>query len=355
MNRLEREDVDGTLPVFRRKVVTLSPEAMVRTSFLDPEAGMPLVIQPDVEDVDLRLWLRGNADFIQRKLLVHGAILFRDFALDSVKKLEQVVNSVSPELMRYSEPSTPRTEVSANIYTSTEYPSDQYIPLHNEMSYSSNWPVKLYFYCAQPAPQGGATPIADSRKVFNRIDPKVRERFIEKKLMYVRNYSDGPGLTWQSVFQTDSRKVVEDYCGKDRISCEWREGNRLRTRHIRHSIARHPITGEVVWFNQAHVHHITGLEPSIREALLSMFSAEDYPLDINTCYGDGSPIETQALDAIREAYHRETVSFPWQKGDLLMLDNMLAAHGRESFIGPRKIIVAMAEPFGSNEGNNLIL
>lgn len=355
MNRLEREDSDGTLPVFRRKVVTLSQEAMVRTSFLDSGAGMPLVVQPGVEDVDLRLWIISNAGFVQRKLLDHGAILFRDFALDSIKNLERVVTSVSPELMRYNEPSTPRTEVSANIYTSTEYPSDQFIPLHNEMSYSSNWPMKLYFYCAQPARQGGSTPIADSRKVFNRIHPKVRERFIEKNLMYVRNYSEGPGLTWQSVFQTDSRKAVEAYCDKARIGCEWREGNRLRTRHPRHSVARHPRTGEAVWFNQAHVHHITGLEPPIREALLSMFGAEDYPLDINTCYGDGSPIEEAALDEVREAYRSETISFPWQKSDLLMLDNMLAAHGRESFVGPRKIIVAMAEPFGSNEGNNLIL
>jgi hypothetical protein len=35
-------------------------------------------------------------------------------------------------------------------------------------------------------------------------------------------------------------------------------------------------------------------------------------------------------------------------GDILMVDNMLVAHGREPFSGPRKILVAMAEPFGEH-------
>jgi hypothetical protein len=38
------------------------------------------------------------------------------------------------------------------------------------------------------------------------------------------------------------------------------------------------------------------------------------------------------------------VAFPWQKGDILLLDNMLVAHGRAPYAGPRKVVVAMAEP-----------
>jgi hypothetical protein len=33
-----------------------------------------------------------------------------------------------------------------------------------------------------------------------------------------------------------------------------------------------------------------------------------------------------------------------------MLDNMLTAHGREPFVGERKIAVAMAEPFIRDTG-----
>ena len=41
--------------------------------------------------------------------------------------------------------------------------------------------------------------------------------------------------------------------------------------------------------------------------------------------------------------HEQAVAFPWERGDILMLDNMLVAHGRKPFTGPRKILVGMAE------------
>jgi hypothetical protein len=75
---------------------------------------------------------------------------------------------------------------------------------------------------------------------------------------------------------------------------------------------------------------------------------EEYPLDINTFYGDGTPIEAETLENIHAAYEQATVAFPWQPGDILMVDNMLVAHGRAPFSGPRRIVVAMAEPFGDD-------
>jgi len=46
-------------------------------------------------------------------------------------------------------------------------------------------------------------------------------------------------------------------------------------------------------------------------------------------------------------YQQEAVIFPWQAGDILMLDNMLTSHGRKPFVGARKVLVGMAEPFSS--------
>ena len=79
----------------------------------------------------------------------------------------------------------------------------------------------------------------------------------------------------------------------------------------------------------------------MRESLLSMMPAEDLPR--NVYFGDGSPIEDSVVDEIRELYRQRAVSFPWQEGDILMLNNMLTAHGRNPFVGARKIVVAMGE------------
>jgi alpha-ketoglutarate-dependent taurine dioxygenase len=160
--------------------------------------------------------------------------------------------------------------------------------------------------------------------------------------MLVRNFSDGLSFTWQSAFQTEDKFAVEAYCREAGIETEWR-GDRLRTRQARQAVARHPVTGEMVWFNHATFFHISTLEPSMREVLLAGLEEDNIPN--NTYYGDGSPIELSILEEVREAYRRETVSFAWQKGDILMLDNMLVAHGRNSYVGERRILVAMTEPF----------
>jgi len=325
------------------KTVSISAKELARMAVLDHEKGWPSVVEANVAGLDLAEWTMGRIQDLNAQLLKTGAILFRNFNVDSLDKFKKFVHLISPELLEYQERSTPRTEVSGEIYTATEYPAELCITLHNESSYSANWPMKIWFYCAQPAVTGGETPIADSRKVFELIDPKIKERFIEKKVMYVRNYSDGADLPWQTVFQTTDPRAVEDYCRSASIEFEWKDATHLRTRQVRPAIATHPITGETVWFNQAHLFHVSSLAPQLRESLLSLVDEKELPR--NSYYGDGSAIEDSVLDEIREVYRQSAVAFPWRQGDVLMLDNMLAAHGRMSFTGPRKVLVAMAESY----------
>lgn len=110
--------------------------------------------------------------------------------------------------------------------------------------------------------------------------------------------------------------------------------------------ARHPRTGEEVWFNQAHLFHVSSLGPDMRDSLLAEFGEANLPR--NSYYGDGTRIEDSVLDEIRGVYREEEVAFAWQQADILMLDNMLAAHGRRPFKGPRKVVVGMAEAAGDS-------
>ena len=324
-----------------RKPVAVSRETLVKTSFLDDRGTMPLVIEPRTDNVNPFDWAQTEREMIESQLLKHGAILFRNFKLETVDNFERFVSTISPGILEYNERSSPRSELKKGIYTSTDYPSDQSIHFHNEQSYGRSWPMKLWFFCVLPAEQGGATPIADGRKVYQRISSTIRDRFAEKKVMYMRNYGDGLGLTWQTAFQTSSKNDVEDYCRRSNISCEWKSGDRLRTRQIFANITTHPRTGEPVWFEHAAFFHISSLQPKVIETLLAEFAEEDLPM--NTYYGDGTPIELSELAEIREAYRQETVAFPWQKRDLLLIDNVLTSHSRQAFVGDRKILVAMAE------------
>ena len=323
------------------KAVSVSTETLVRVA---AGAGrqLPLVLQPGVAGVNLVDWTRSNASMIEGLLAEHGALLFRNFSFSGVSQFEECARALVPDLIEYGERSSPRTRLSAGIYSSTDHPPDQPIVLHNEQSYTLNWPMKLWFFCAQPAPEGGRTPIADSRKIYQRLRGDIVERFTEKQVLYVRNYGGGLGLPWQEVFQTDDQLEVARQCRSAGIQIEWKSGGRLQTRQVRPAVRRHPRTGEMIWFNHAYFFHPSSLQQSAREAMLAVVDEDEIPF--NTFYGDGSAIEPDVLEEIRNAYEDETVSFPWHQHDLLLIDNMLVSHGRESYRGPRKIVVAMGQP-----------
>jgi len=329
---------------FKRKSIELTQNDLVRESLLSENQPLPLLFEPAVDGLDLIAWANTNRDLIEQKLLQNGAILFRGFNLRTVEAFEEFLLVIAGPLLEYSYRSTPRTQVSGRIYTSTEYPAHQTIPLHNEMSYTRHWPMRLGFFCVTPAPEGGETPIADSRRVFNGIEPAIRERFEREQVSYVRNYGDALDLPWQDVFQTEDRAVVEEFCRQAGIEFEWRGANELRTTQVCQAVANHPHTGEPVWFNQAHLFHVSSLKSEIRESLLAA-SDDDPPR--NAYYGDGSVIADNDLDQIRAAYDDAAVIFPWQQGDVLIVDNMLVAHGRRPYQGARKIVVGMGQPFGA--------
>ena len=280
---------------------------------------------------------------IEAHLNVVGGVLLRGFEVPSVDEFQGFAAAFGHPLLSYEFGSTPRTAVSSGIYTSTEYPSHQHIPLHNEQAYTREWPMKIWFHCVLAAQSGGETPIADSRAIYRRMPEHLRDRFAQG-LMYVRNYGEYD-LPWRKVFNTDRPAEVEAYCRRAGIEWEWTADGELRTRQRCQGVERHPVTGEMVWFNQAHLFHVSNLQPEVRESLEDLLGVDNLPR--NVCFADGSPIADAMLDDVRAVMAEETVTFPWQSGDVLMLDNMLAAHARTPFKGPRKVVVAMAQPHGN--------
>lgn len=326
----------------RRKAISVAPAELLTAEPLSPDSGLPLLVRPAVPGVSLRAVVAQRRAQIAERLAAHGALLFRDFDIGTVEEFERLIVAAAGGVLEYADQTSPRHKVSGNVYTSTDYPADQPILLHNENSYAHSWPMKLFFFCVTPAARGGETPIADTRLVLARIDPRIRERFEEKGWMLVRNFGRGLGLSWETVFQTADRAEVDAYCRAAGIETEWQEGGRLRTRQVRRAVVSHPRTGERVWFNHAAFFHVSALAAGLREGLLAGLGEDELPY--NTYYGDGSPIEESVAEALREAYRQSEVAFEWRAGDVLLLDNMLAAHGRRPFEGPRRVVVGMAEP-----------
>jgi alpha-ketoglutarate-dependent taurine dioxygenase len=309
---------------------------MYKTSFPDQQK-LPLTVEPQETGAAALETILENRDFFEGELLKYGAVLFRGFGARSVEEFQTFVRRFSgKDLLDYAGGVSPRVSLNKGVYTSTEYPPDLTLSLHNEMSYSDAFPSRVYFFCLVEPKTGGETTVGDSRRILQKIDPVIVDIFKTKKIRYDRNLSGekGTGYAWQDAFETDDKMEVENFCRRMGAEFEWKSDGNLRVSQIRPATEIHPQTKEEVWFNQADGFHPSNLDAETYELMKGNFR-------LNACFGDGTPFEISMLAHIREVLRRETVPVKWRFGDILVLDNRLAAHGRMPFSGARKIIVAM--------------
>jgi len=325
------------LSSLKRKALELHDLQLVTSEPLFQDV---ILMSPASRGVDLAEWASANIELIEASLRKAGAILFRGFGLKRIDEFEKVAQVICPSLFGdYGD--LPPEEQARKIYQSTPYPEQLPILFHNEASHTHRWPLKQFFFCVIPATEGGETPIADCRKVYELLSPETVLKFKEKNLLYVRNFTDAFDVSWQCFFKTSDPAAVERLCRENSIDLEWKSDGSLRIEQRSPAIVKHPRTWDVVFFNQIQLHHIHFLPADTRALILSLVGEDSLPR--NVYYGDGSPIEPEVLEEISEAYNKASIRFRWEKGDLLLLDNMLIAHSRSPYKGARKIVVAMGE------------
>lgn len=297
-----------------------------------------------VPGVHLMAWLEGSLALVQELLAVHGAVRIRGMGLLD-GDLGQVVSTVAGSpLLDYVNRSTPRQRVHGNVFTSTEYNPDLSIPMHNEQSYTTTWPAVLGFLSEVPATSGGETPLVRSRDMVEALPDDVVARFDEHGVSYERWYQPNIDLSWQEVFQTADKDVVTEACSSAGIESRWYNDGTLWTRQVSQATIEHPTTGERVWFNQANLFHVAALPASLRQAVREASGGRP-PRDAR--FGDGQPIPDDVIDLINDTYTRLAWAAPWSAGDVVLVDNLFAAHGRHSYEGPRRTLVAMAGVAGA--------
>jgi alpha-ketoglutarate-dependent taurine dioxygenase len=214
--------------------------------------------------------------------------------------------------------------------------------MHNELSYTLEVPGLMLFACLTAPAEGGATGVADSPTVLDALPAELGDRFEREGWLLARNYNDDIGASYADAFGTDDRAAVENYCRANAIEFEWQPDGELRTRQRRSAVVRHPITGQRCWFNQIAFLNEWTMEPEVREYLVDVYGADALPF--NTRYGNGDPIDAGIVTTINEAYDRHVRREPWRSGDLLLVDNIRTAHGREPFEGPREVLAGLGDP-----------
>jgi alpha-ketoglutarate-dependent taurine dioxygenase len=316
--------------------------------------ALPLVVSPKrgASAKDVRRLVEEHGAALKKKLLEHGGLLFRGFAVGGAADFQGVIDALSlgPSL-DYIGGDSPRKKITGSVYTSTEAPRSFKIPLHNELSFVSRYPKHILFFCDVEPSDRGETIIADARRVYRQVDGDVRRRFDEKGLKYVSSYYGRSRLmevvnpshkSWRQVFETDDPARVEALCREHAFAFEWHGDNWIKISQTRPATTTHPETREHVWFSQPHLYDFNPRLLGTWQWLgAKLFYARRHTRLHEVFHADGSPIARSDIYHLLDTLDACTVSFPWKRGDVLLLDNVLSMHGRAPFTGERRILAAM--------------
>lgn len=313
---------------------------------IDPSGARTTPAVPPITQVPgsppAAAWAREHRDEVWQALDRHGVLLVRGLDWHRPEDIGILTRALGSTLMVEREGFAPRRALPGGTYGASEWPPDQPMCLHHELSYRVEVPSLMIVGCRRPPASGGATPVADARSVLAVMPSDIVGAFESGGWTLARTFGEDLGVPPAEAFGTDAPVEIAAYCALHGIALDPQADGVLRTRQRRSATVRHPGSGERVWFNQIAFLNSWTMDPLVREYLVDTYGADRLPFD--TTYGDGRPIERDTVDRINDCYQRHAMREPWQQGDLLLIDNIRTAHGRDPHTGERDVVVALADP-----------
>ncbi|KAL9999949.1 putative TauD/TfdA-like domain, taurine dioxygenase TauD-like superfamily [Helianthus debilis subsp. tardiflorus] len=303
------------------------------------QTTFPTVLIPN-GDHNLKNIIRDHKPWLQSVLHKTGAILFRGFSsVSSASDFNDVVEAFGFDELPYVGGAAPRTNVVGRVFTSNESPPDQKIPFHHEMAQVPKFPLKVFFFCEVEPKVGGETPIVLSHVIYDKMKQKYPEfvdRLEQHGLIYTRvlGEDDDPsspiGRGWVSTFMTKDKDVAEERAAKLGMKLEWTDDGVKTIMGPIPAIKVDETRGRKTWFNSM-VAAYTGWE-----------DARNDPVKAVT-FGDGTPLPAQVIHDCLRILEEESVAIPWQKGDVMLLDNLAVLHARRPFEPPRRVLASLCQ------------
>lgn len=319
--------------------------AGVEVELADREHDFALVVKAhDPACCGTTAWFADHRDAIRRALAWYGAVLFRGFAVDS-HRFEELVDVLAGDPLSYVGGVTPRSSVHGTVYTATDAPPELAIVQHHEMSYHHVTPRYLGFYCDAAPQSGGATPITDGRRFARTLEaaaPEVLAAFEDRGVLFVRNYNAANFKGWREAWNTSDRGELETMLRASGIEWDWLDEDWLRTRQRLPAILRDPESGSRILFSCVHLWHrsyVAKMNASTGHLLPDDPAEQPYA----TFFGDGSPIPDEFIALMHETYRAQALAIPYVERDFMIVNNLLATHGRQPYTPPRRVFVTMRE------------
>lgn len=301
----------------------------------------PLVLacrEPPTLD-ETTAWIGENRHRLCEQAARHGAILFRGFPLTGPEDFDRFVAAFDLPNFLYEESLSNAVRVvkTPRVFTANEAPPTVTIFLHHEMAQTPIYPGKLFFFCEQPAESGGATPLCRSDVLWNRLrteHPEFARNCESKGLKYSNvmpsqnDPTSGMGRSWQSTLRASTREQAEQRLRALGYSWVWLEDGCLRATTPVLPAVRTFADGRQSFFNQ------------LIAAFQGWKDERNDPSKAIT-FGDGTPLDRDAVHAATRLGEELSFDVPWRRGDVALVDNYVTMHGRRAFTGTRKVLASL--------------
>ena len=303
-------------------------------------APFPLALEVTAGSLeDACAWITENATNLDAQAAAHGAVLLRGLPLATPEEFDDAVGAFGFPNFSYADSlsNAYRLNYTPRVFSANEAPPEVTIFLHHEMAQTPIYPSKLFFFCQTAPTTGGATPICRSDILWQRLTeqhPTFADDCKTKGLKYSNvmpaeaDKASGMGRSWQNTFSADTREAAQDRMTELDYTWEWQPNGDLRATTPVLPAVRDLGAGRASFFNQ------------LIAAFNGWKDTRNDPAKAIT-FGDGSPLDPEDVAAASALADDCTFALPWQAGDLALVDNYTAMHGRRTFTGTRKVLASL--------------
>nr|AGS49873.1 SyrP-like protein [uncultured bacterium esnapd18] len=298
---------------------------------------LPVLTAPAAAPFD---WLTGMRDDLVAMLPACGAVVLRGLPVGAAADAARVRDLLPWPKMAPTEYFAPRGQDRDGMLSALSWPADRPICPQNDQSYSLEFPGVLVTAYLKTAARGGEVLLSDTRRVLDALPAPLVERVRDHGWLMSRTFHERVGMSWQEAFRVDTHDALAARLDGERIAFRWGSDHELRTLRRRAGILRHPVTGDPCWFNHIAFLNEWSLVPEERDIYLEAFGSRG--LNLNTFHGDGTPFGETEVKAINSVHDEVAVPVEVRPGDVLLVDNLLMAHGRRPYDGERALALSFA-------------
>jgi hypothetical protein len=137
------------------------------------------------------------------------------------------------------------------------------------------------------------------------------------------------GRSWQSTLRAETREAAERRLSDLGYDWEWLQDGCLRATTPVLGAVRELAAGRKAFFNQ------------LIAAYRGWSDSRNDPSNAIR-FGDGTPLDREAVGVAIELADELSFDLPWQQGDVVLVDNFVTMHGRRTFSGTRKVLASLA-------------